>query len=125
MADDVKYPQIVAPVHGPALSSAEFAAKEGGATVTMYFEKDVLFTPAHGTRVKFTKGVHEVPEAFTDHWYLRNNQASVYIRPVALGAPAPAEPSPKPEKAAADKPAGKAKAEKAEAAADKPAGDQK
>lgn len=75
-------PRIIAPVNAPALSPEEFA--KGHNTVTMVFEKPVLFTPSHGVRVSFTKGVHEVPKEYKDHWYLVAHGAYPYTKPIAV-----------------------------------------
>lgn len=89
--DSVKYPRIVAPVGRLALSPEQFA--NGKHTVMMEFEKDVLFTPIHGTRVRYPKGVHEVPAQFKDHWFLRANDARIYQKPIANKKSAPANVS--------------------------------
>jgi hypothetical protein len=73
---------VTPPVNTPALTPAAFA--KGKNTVTVEFPKPVLFTPAHGTKVQYTPGTHEVPREFAQHWYLQAHGARVYSKPVSV-----------------------------------------
>lgn len=96
-----KAPVVIAPLN--SLPQTPQEAAKGHQTVTVEFEKQVLFTVSHGHKVLYTKGVHEVPREWAGHWYLRANGARVYSKPIYLGQE-PAAPAAKtPKKAASAK----------------------
>lgn len=74
--------QIQVPVSNPPLTPAE--AAEGRDTVTMYFENQVMLNVDWGTRVLYTKGVHEVPREWSTHWYLTNHGAERFNESVPV-----------------------------------------
>ncbi len=61
--------------HTGCLTPAAFAA--GKDTVTMRFEKSVLFHPENFVRVYFPVGEHPVPREHADHWFLRATGAVI------------------------------------------------
>jgi hypothetical protein len=82
----VEYVGVIAPPTAtPALTPEAFA--KGPSTVTMIFEKPVLLTIQHGLKVAYPKGVHEVPQKHSDHWYLRAHGVIEYNKPIAATAP--------------------------------------
>jgi hypothetical protein len=94
-------PTILAPVNAPAQTPDE--AAKGHSTVTMVFEKQILFTVSHGHKVLYPKGVHEVPREWANHWYLEANGARLYNRPISLGKVPEAPRARSPKKASAKK----------------------
>lgn len=56
------------------------ALKPGETTVTMIFPRDVTLNLGSGEKVKFKKGVREVPEHLSTHYYLRDNGVTPHVR---------------------------------------------
>lgn len=74
-------PRIIAPV-GSAPMTPEEAAK-GETTVTMEFPTHVHLTLDTNKSVFYPQGTHEVPERYSDHFYLKAHRVKLYARPNA------------------------------------------
>jgi hypothetical protein len=78
-----KEPKLVTPIFSHPKTPQE--AAEGHDTVTMFFPEKVMFTVEHGYRVLYpAKSVCEVPREWSNHWFLINNGARIYNRPVSV-----------------------------------------
>jgi hypothetical protein len=92
IADSPGVSGIVVPHNSPVMTPEE--AAKGRETVLMIFDNPVLLTMNTNQKVHYPKGIHEVPVAYVNHWYLEAHG----VRPVparsmpsTAAAPAPAQ----------------------------------
>jgi hypothetical protein len=84
MADLIETPgvkDVIVPTNIVPMTPEE--AAKGFDTVTMIFDVPVKLTLQTNEIVFFTKGIHEVPRHYSDHWYLKAHGVRIHARSVA------------------------------------------